>query len=128
MFRKYNVSAIAWAIIVMVLCGIPGRDILNLPFLDWLRPDKIVHLILFGVQSWLLIRWFLQLPETSPLQHSAKKYAVLITIFYGILVEVLQATVFIDRSGDVRDAAADALGAFCGLWIFNWLSKRKTAH
>ncbi len=50
------------------------------------------------------------------------KKAVIITIIiciaYGCLVEILQSTVFIHRSGDIRDALANAVGVMIGYWIF----------
>ena len=51
--------------------------------------------------------------------------ALLISISYGSIVEILQTYVFVQRSGDVRDAAANALGAFIGLWFYKKnISKR----
>lgn len=121
MFWRSNRPAIFWGILVLILCGFPGDKLPQLTFLEWLRPDKIVHLILFGVQCYLLLRGFKSQSSYPTLRSHAGRYAVLISITYGGLVEVLQEYVFIHRSGDIRDAAANALGAFIGLWIFNRL-------
>ncbi|MBK7850755.1 MAG: VanZ family protein [Bacteroidetes bacterium] len=53
-----------------------------------------------------------------------KCFPLLLTIFYGILIEILQATVFIHRSGDIRDAIANSIGAFVGLWVFGKMAKK----
>ena len=127
MFLKHNIVAIVWAAFIMILCGLPGNDFPDLTFIEWLQPDKIMHLFMFGMLSYLLIRGFGKQISFAPLNHSPKLYATLFTIFYGILTEVLQATVFTGRTGDLRDAAADALGAFCGIWFFNFLKNRKAA-
>jgi VanZ family protein len=119
MFFRHNRYALGWALLILILCGIPGTDLPKLSFLDWLRPDKIVHLILFGVQAYLFIFGFKK-QNTIPYLHENPRFmAVLISILYGGLVEVLQGTVFISRSADIRDALANALGAFIGLWIYN---------
>ena len=102
----------------MILCGIPGEHIPELSFLQWLRPDKVVHLILFGAMTFLLIRSFRVLSTDSFLFINAYRSAVLLSISYGVVVEILQSTVFIHRSADVRDAVANALGAMMGMWLY----------
>lgn len=127
MFWRHNRLAIAWAILILILCGIPGNNFPKLSFLDWLRPDKIVHLILFGVQSFLLIKSFSSQSSSPRLKQNAERWGVIISISYGALVEVLQATIFIGRSGDVRDAMANAIGALIGLYLYRKFSKKLTA-
>ena len=101
MFWRYNRAAFLWAILILVLCGLPGSNFPKLSFLEWLRPDKIVHLILFGIQSYLLIIGFIRQDRFPGLRANAIRLGVLLSISYGALVEVLQTTVFIGRSGDI---------------------------
>ena len=125
MFWRYNRAAFLWAILILVLCGLPGSNFPKLSFLEWLRPDKIVHLILFGIQSYLLIIGFIRQDRFPGLRANAIRLGVLLSIFYGALVEVLQTTVFIGRSGDIRDALANSIGAFIGLYFFRKFGKRQ---
>ena len=127
MFWRTNRAAFAWAILILILCRIPGSNFPKLSFLEWLSPDKIVHLILFGVQSFLLIKGFEKQNRFSSLKQFAPRWGVLLSIFYGALVEVLQTTIFIGRSGDVRDALANAIGALLGLYFYRRFSKVQTA-
>ena len=119
MFWKNNFPAILWAVLILVLCGVPGDKIPEMSFLEWLRPDKIAHLILFGVLSFLLLKGFSKLNKFPFLFKHAAKIALVISISYGGIVEILQDSVFIHRSGDIRDAIANAIGAIMGLWIYN---------
>ena len=119
MFWRNNFPAILWAGLIMVLCGVPGDKIPEMTFLEWLRPDKIVHLLLFGVLSFLLLKGFSKQNQFSFLFKHAGKIALIISIAYGGMVEILQDSVFVHRSGDIRDAAANAVGALLGLWIYN---------
>jgi VanZ family protein len=125
MFWRYNRAAFLWAILILVLCGLPGSNLPKLSFLEWLRPDKIVHLILFGIQSYLLIIVFIRQYRFPGLRANAIRLGVLLSISYGALVEVLQTTVFIGRSGDIRDALANSIGAFIGLYFFRKFGKRQ---
>lgn len=115
---KALLPALVWACIVLILCGIPGTRLPELTFWQWLRPDKIAHLILFGVQSYLLLIGFSKLPATSGWRRQSAVRAVAISIFYGVSIEWMQVYVFIQRSGDVRDAIANAIGALLGWWLF----------
>ena len=118
MFIKKLIPALTWAVVIMVLCGIPGRDIPELTFLQWLKPDKIVHLVIFGILCYLLLVAFRSEQAPAALHRNAIAIAVISTIAYGALTEILQTYVFIQRNGDVRDALANALGAVLGAWIF----------
>ena len=119
MFWKYNLPAISWALLILLLCGLPGDKIPEITFLEWLRPDKIVHLILFGVLSFLFLKGFTKQNQYPFINKNAGKIALIICISYGGIIEILQNLVFIHRIGDIRDAAANAVGAVFGLWIYN---------
>ncbi len=80
--------------------------------------------MIFGILCFLMIRSFKLQQSSSYLRNHAGILALLLSISYGILIEILQATVFIHRSGDVRDAIANSIGAFIGLWSFTKIAKR----
>ncbi|HNP48642.1 MAG TPA: VanZ family protein [Bacteroidia bacterium] len=124
MFLRNHLPTLVWAIFILIICGIPGDKIPELTFWQWLKPDKIVHLLIFGILCFLMIRSFKLQQSSSYLRNHAGILALLLSISYGILIEILQATVFIHRSGDVRDAIANSIGAFIGLWSFTKIAKR----
>ncbi len=124
MFLRNHLPTLVWAIFILIICGIPGDKIPELTFWQWLKPDKIVHLLIFGILCFLMIRSFKLQQSSSYLRNHAGILALLLSISYGILIEILQATVFIHRSGDVRDAIANSIGAFIGLWAFTKIAKR----
>jgi len=117
-FWRYNWPVFTWAFIILVLCGMPGDKIPEMTFLQWLKPDKIVHLFLFGVLSYLMLKGFYKQTTFNVLNKNAIVYALILSIAYGCLVEFLQSTIFIHRSGDIRDAIANALGALIGYWFY----------
>jgi len=118
MFLKKLAPALLWAVVIMVLCGIPGTKIPELSFWQWLKPDKITHLVIFGILAYLLLAAFYHESAPHTLRLHAVLWALLITISYGVLTEVLQTYVFIKRFGDVRDAMANALGAVLGWYLY----------
>ncbi len=127
MFLRYHLPTLLWALFILTICAIPGNRLPKLSFLEWLKPDKIVHLLVFGVLCILLLRSFLDAHALNLSEKNAVILALGICIVYGALVEFLQYSVFINRSGDVRDAIANSIGAFLGWWVYNrFFKKQKT--
>jgi VanZ family protein len=125
MFFRSTYPAFLWAVVILILCALPGTYVPRLSFLDWLRPDKVIHLIMFGALSFLLMKGFVQQKNIITLNVHPKLFAVIFTIIYGIMIELLQEYIFIWRSGEIFDAIADALGAIIGLGFYNYWIKRK---
>jgi VanZ family protein len=130
MFWRTLWPAYCWALIILILCGMPGEDIPALSFLQWLKPDKIVHLLLFGTLCYLILKGIHSQKNFRVINKSAVILALLISIGYGALIEILQATIFVHRSGDIRDAAANALGTLIGYWLFrrNFFKFKRQHH
>ncbi len=128
MFLRYHLPTLLWALFIMIVCAIPGERIPKLTFLEWLKPDKIVHFLVFGILTILILRSFL---DAGTLQWNEKNiffFAVIISSMYGALVEILQYSVFINRSGDIKDALANTIGAVLGWWMYKrflWVDKDK---
>jgi VanZ family protein len=112
----------------MLICAIPGNRIPHLTFLEWLKPDKVVHLIIFGILCIFLLRGFLETKSFRNPEKALIRWSLFISIAYGTLVEFLQYTIFINRSGDIRDAIANAIGAFLGLWVYRRFIRRSAGE
>jgi len=125
MFFKALWPAFLWSVFILIICGIPGQRLPPLEFLKWLKPDKIVHLFVFGMLSYLLVKGYLQQESFPFLKLHPGWTAFLFSAFYGVIIEILQEYVFIDRTGDVRDAIANAIGASLGVWFFYYRKKKK---
>jgi hypothetical protein len=124
MNRKPNLPTIIWALIILILCGIPGKDIPHISFLELLSFDKFVHAGIFFILFFFAVRGF-RLQEKFPV---LKKHAALIAFIsasaYGGLTEILQATVFSGRSADVFDFIADSFGCFAALLFYPLVSRK----
>lgn len=104
------VAAVAWAASVWMLSSMsdpPGTDLVAFPF-----QDKVAHLGLFFVQAGLLRFAGLRAP-----------WAVAIAVSLGAVDELHQAFVP-DRSPDLVDLAADAVGAALGAAAVGWSARR----
>ncbi len=113
-----------WALLILILCGIPGRDIPHISFLELLSFDKFVHAGIFFVLVVLSIRGFLLQTNFHKIQGSAKLISLFICIAYGGLLEVMQGTLFEERSADIYDFIANSFGCFLGLLLYTWVEKK----
>ncbi len=128
MLKKFW-PAIVWAILVFVLTAVPGNYIpISITFLDWASPDKIVHFILFGGQSFLILFAIREQYFSGNRRFVFASVAIGLGIVYGLLTEVLQYYVFVGRDGNLFDFIADVIGAFMGFLAFYLLFRKKTVH
>lgn len=115
MFRYPLLPGLLWAAIIGLLTLIPGNYIPRVStFLDWLGPDKLVHLLLFAPLAYLLLTGFRRLKANSFL----KKYSIWLVCTCGIVfatfTEGMQMYVIPGRNGNVYDLLADTLGLLLG--------------
>jgi VanZ family protein len=118
MALKNYTLAIVWSLIILVLST---RATINLPqsWWDLYSPDKFGHAFVYGVQAWLLHKAFYH-----QRMDKAIFWALLISISYGILMEVVQYTFFPNRFFEVYDIIANISGSFLGAWVFTrWFRK-----
>ena len=109
-----------WAIIILILSGIPGQVVE--PYVFW-NADKLVHTVIYFGLTMFLLAAFNKLPSLSFFNQKAASIAMFISIFYGGLMEVLQATVFINRSGNLPDFAFNSAGAIVAAMTFSFWMK-----
>lgn len=118
--------SIVWAVIILILTGFPGEYIPEIQtFWEWLSYDKLVHIFIFGMLSFLL---FFNLREQYFNSHKRYRFVVAIvgiSLAYGLLTEVLQDTVFIRRDGNMFDFFADGIGAITGWLTFHLFFRKK---
>lgn len=120
-FRKMK-WALLWAMLIFILCAIPGRDIPHISFLELLEFDKFVHAGLFFVLLLFMARGFSLLDGL--VSNNSKLIAGIICIIYGGTLELMQAAFFVDRSADIYDFIANSFGALMGLIFYNRINAK----
>lgn len=114
---KYSLfAAITWTIIIFVLCCTPGRFIPTTNWLELLSFDKLVHASIFFTLTCL---WLVYVFKVNKLSLSSMIFVIFVCVAYGGMLEIMQATVFSQRSGDWLDFIANTFGCIMGLWFFS---------
>lgn len=117
--------ALLWALVILVLTGIPGSYIPQVKsFWEWLSYDKLVHFFIFGVLSYLLLNGFREQYLNGNFRLMYTIVLILLSMAYGLLTEVLQVKVFVGRDGNIYDFLADSIGVLIG-WLAFYLWHRK---
>ena len=123
MFLKYTKWSMLWALVILILCGMPGKDIPHISFLEMLSFDKFVHAGIFFVLILLTIRGFVLQTRFNKLKTSAKSIAFIICVVYGRSLEITQGTICEGRTADIFDFIANSFGCLMGLLFYNKLEK-----
>ena len=115
--------AIGWTVLIAVLCLVKFTD---LPTFGVSGADKYVHFtfhfvftMLWGFYYWLKLNE----REITKIVH-----VVIISLCYGILIEILQETCTTTRHADIFDVMANLTGATSALVLFVLIKRRKTAN
>ena len=109
--------AYLWAILATFLCGTNGHNIPQFSFTDLFGIDKLAHMLLFGTETFLIAI------ATQKLNDDKNSFLIILPAFligtiFGILIEILQATIFTNRSFDYLDMLANTIGCALAWFIF----------
>jgi len=109
---------ILWAFFIALLCGMPSKDIPQISWLEWISFDKWVHAGMFFILYFLCIKSYIKVEHTARLKSHIFITFAFACVSYGGILEILQETLFIDRSADLSDFIADSFGVFACYFFF----------
>lgn len=107
--------SIAWALVIFALCSMPGSYIPSISWLEMLSFDKWVHAGVFFILVSLLGFAVKVNQQTTRLFY----LYVILSVVYGICLELMQAALFCDRSADWHDVIANSLGCLMASVVLN---------
>ena len=118
---KKNILSILVALIIMYL-SLTSSDtfnkvkFVNIPFLD-----KIIH---FGM--YFVLMSVILFENRKKLKSPGKLFLIsLIPFFYGVLMEILQFSLTISRSGSLYDVIFNSTGILLSMLLWLWMKPYK---
>ena len=93
---------------------------LNIPY-----ADKMTHFVFYTVFAFLGCFFVRERTKGNLELGKAMRYILLGAIAYGILIEVLQYTITVDRMAELGDVFANSLGTFVGIGLVRWLFSKE---
>ncbi|MBK8499037.1 MAG: VanZ family protein [Flavobacteriales bacterium] len=109
--------ALLWALLILVLCLMPGKALPSWQWADLFNVDKLVHLALFAVLLLLLARG---LVNGGLSNRNALLASLVVAVSYGGLLELLQTLPALGRRGDLNDLLANTAGAVVAWSWLRW--------
>jgi amino acid permease len=109
--------AVGWFIVSAILFTLPGSAFPKENWLDKIWFDKWVHIGIFIILVVLLCRGWRSI-EKNIIPKKLRKIFItigIICLFYGISVEFVQLYFIRNRSFDIGDIIADAIGCAAGV-------------
>ena len=109
-------------ITLLSLFSFQGVDVpkVSIPHLD-----KVVHFGFYFIAAVLGCMALCEINSQRNLKQQQFFWLLLLLVFYGIIIEILQAVATTYRSGDVFDFIANSLGTICGLLTVYFYQKGK---
>lgn len=107
-----------WAVSILFLCLIDTKELPSVTYLELMEFDKLVHIVLFGL---LMLSCTVALRKQTRIawaQKNAMVIALLFSVVYGSVIEVVQFFMVQDRTGELYDVLANGIGAFLGILFF----------
>lgn len=115
-----------WSVIILILSGVPGNYVpVVFSFLDWISPDKLVHIIMYSVLVFVFLRGLRKQNSNREISKKTIYLVLSISIVFGGITEVLQNIVFTRRDGNVYDFLADIVGCAIGLMVYLLYQRKK---
>ena len=121
-FKNYW-KTILWAVVILILSSIPGNEVNKIHFINIPYFDKFVHFSMYLVLSFLFFFDMSKLSESKKLNLSNVSFVILVSISYGISMELLQKYLFIERSAELADFFANSLGSFTAIVVY-WFFRK----
>lgn len=117
---KYS-YAILWATFILFATIANTQTLEEFSLKSLFEYDKPIHMLLFGIQAWLMIN-----AKFSTIYKSYKAVVIgccVLSAAYGFFIEILQEQLTTSRTFDYYDIIADAIG--CLIVCIWFLQKRK---
>ena len=114
---KKNIISIFVALVILYLSLTGSKTFDQVPLFNITFLDKVVH---FGMYFTLMSVMIFENRKTIK-NSNHYIFLILIPIFYGLLMEILQLTITETRSGDMLDFLANTSGALAALLIWLWI-------
>lgn len=119
------IPAILYLAFTFFLFTLPGQEFPDLPWAAKINFDKLVHLGLFTV---LVVAFSYPFKTSFYNANQLNKWFLYITLLsttYGIAIEFIQKYFVVNRSCDIVDIIADAIGSTIGYIAARFLFKAK---
>ena len=111
-----------WALVVLLLSTMPGEKVSEIPFMQISNMDKVGHFMLYFVFTNLLLSDLSRFKGKAFSWKQTILYSMVLAMFHGGMMELLQEIRSLHRSTDIRDFLANSVGAFTAVLLYKYVA------
>ncbi|MBK9176256.1 MAG: VanZ family protein [Flavobacteriales bacterium] len=112
--------ALLWALLILLLCLMPGAALPTWRWADLMSVDKLVHAGLFAGLFILCAGGLARHYGSNVLRSSVVLTTAILAVAYGGLLETMQNLPALGRRGDWNDFIANTTGVAAGWGWYRW--------
>lgn len=119
MLNKHFIAAFAWTVFITVLCLVNSSSLDSIDVIELSGKDKIAHASFYFVFT---IAWYLFFKSRYGNSTKIRISVFFLGVVYGGLIEIVQYLFTSERSADIMDALANAVGsafAIACIWLYS---------
>jgi len=106
-------KTIVWSFVILFLSNMPGGSIHRVSFIEIPHLDKFVHFSMYFILTTL---FYSDTFKKAKIENKKTIfYIIIVSIFYGVLMELFQKYFADHRSADIFDALANTIGVFSAI-------------
>lgn len=121
MFFRHGFSTFCTLVCIGILCLLPGSGMPDSPFVGM---DKFVHAFLFLVLAFQMLTFCQKQYSVTVLRLKPLQSTIVICVFYGALIELIQGSFVYNREADLIDLLFDMFGVALGFLLFYFIHKK----
>jgi aminopeptidase YwaD len=123
-FLRYNLPALLWATVILLLTLLPAAAMPQVPAWELISIPTLAHAIVFFILA-LLLLWGLTRQSRYPgLSRQAGLLTLVGSVLFGAGIEGLQMVLNWGRQGDPLDVISNSLGTIAGIAAYYWILKK----
>jgi VanZ family protein len=120
---RYKTLTLLWALVILILTLLPSDKLPKTPSWDTISFDKVAHAGVFALLIFLMSGSFWKQSRYRFLREYPAFSSLLISVLFGIGVEILQTVLGWGRDGSLLDVVSNTIGCLIGIGAF-YVAKR----
>ena len=125
MFLKYTLPTLLWATVILFLTLLPAASMPVVPAWELISFSTASHAFVFFLLAVLMLRSFTNQSAFYFLYQNAGLATFIVSVSFGVMIELLQTTMGLGREGDIMDVVSNTIGTFFGILVYFLLRQKE---
>jgi VanZ family protein len=117
-FIKAYWRAISWGVLIVILSSLSGNTMNSIPMFNIPHIDKVGHAGFYAVLTFFILYGQIYYNSLDRLRLKNYLLSLAIVLVMGGIMEIMQRYVFIKRSADWADFAANTTGCLLAIFLY----------